>query len=144
MMPFSLSHKKKFFLASGVFFILVIGVLMLAVSATKIGTSEDQDAPEPAAANPSLSIADIESVLVHRGLEIPCPNVQGLAGYGYVYSVQITQGRGIIERVGCGSGTPDIFAQAIAQDLIHQGLFSELPIDGMLEKMSFKFYEPNN
>lgn len=89
-----------------------------------------------------LGLGDIESVYIHSGLDITCPQIQGVAQHGYVYTVQLTQQRGIVERIGCGVGSPEIYAQAIAQDLQTQG-FAQIDSSLLLERMTFKFYDLN-
>ena len=140
MMPFSLSNKKKIFLASGVLIFLIVGVILLSQGTDETGT--ENRGQVHTATTPLLEINDIENVYVHTGLDVTtCP---AIAEQGYVYSVQLTDGRGIIERVGCGSGSPEVYAQAIAEDLQKQGLFTELDANLILEKLFFKIYDLRN
>ena len=140
MMPFSLSNKKKFILASGVLLLLLVGVILLSQGTQETGT--ENLGQVHTATTPLLVMNDIESVYVHTGLDITtCPSI---AEQGYVYTVQLTDDRGIIERVGCGSGSPEVYAQAIAEDLQKQGLFTELDANLILEKLFFKIYDPRN
>lgn len=142
MMPFSLSRNAKIALATGTLLVLLLGLLLLQNN--NASNDNGAQAQNSETNSPMLSIEDIENIFVHSGLDIPCPDIEGVAGHGYVYSVQLTQERGIIERVGCGIGTPEVYAQAIASDLEARGAFAPLDIDLVLQKLSFKFYEVNN
>lgn len=86
--------------------------------------------------------SDIENISVHIGLDIQCPDLLGVAQNGYVYTVML-RGNNAIERLGCGVGEPEVFAAAIAGDLMASGRFQELNTNQVLEKMTFKFYDLN-
>jgi len=88
-----------------------------------------------------FTINDIESLIIHSGLDIQCPNLKGVSQHGYVYSVVLKGKEAVLERMGCGTGEPEVFAAAIAQDLELNGNFETLPLDQLLEKMTFKFYD---
>ncbi len=122
--------------------LLVLGILFLLFFR---GSSFEQVPQQSSVAlnapSARFTIDDIESIYIHSGLDIQCPALQGVSQHGYIYTVQLTNNRGIIERVGCGVGTPDIYAAAIAQDLDANGIFLPLNVNQMLDRMTFKLYE---
>ena len=130
-MPFSLSRNAKIALVIGTLLVLLLGLMLLQNNTVTDGGQKSQ---VDTANTPSLGNEDIESIFVHSGFDISCPEIEGLAGHGYVYSVQLTQKRGVIERIGCGVGSPEVYAQSIASDLEAMGVFTSLDIDLVLQK----------
>jgi hypothetical protein len=136
-----LMHTKKFYISAAIATILIlVGILALLSSAQN---AQDQQWVQNNDMPTRMTIADIEAINVHSGLEIECPGLDEEGIYGYVYTVTLTGKRGIIERIGCGVGTPEIYAQAIAEDLYDQELFGTLNPEEVLEKLAFKFYDLN-
>ncbi len=92
--------------------------------------------------NNLLSANDIQKVLIHTGVELECPDLQGISQNGYVYTVSFVGSNEVIRRNGCGVGLPNVFAQAIADDLNKSGLFQAVTGSQLIPKMEFKFYKP--
>ena len=89
-----------------------------------------------------LTINDIQKVIIHTGVELECPNLQGISQNGYIYTISFTNSNEILRREGCGIGMPNIFAQAIADDLNRTGLFKAIAGSQLIPKMEFKVYKP--
>jgi hypothetical protein len=75
-------------------------------------------------------------------LDIQCPDLKGVAQHGYAYTVKLKDER-VLERVGCGVGTPEIYASAIARDLELHGNFEALDEGILLDRLIFKIYDAN-
>jgi hypothetical protein len=84
-------------------------------------------------------VQDIKHVYVSFGLNVGCPDLQGVSGNGYIYTVQMNGNGDTIERAGCGLGTPQVYATEIAQDLERNFDFAKIDLDVLFTKMSFKF-----
>jgi hypothetical protein len=86
-------------------------------------------------------LSDIIGVKVHFGLSIACPQLQGVPQHGYIYTVKLKDGKESVTRTGCGVGTPEIFARAIAVDLQERNNFAPITdIPAFMEKMEFVWY----
>jgi hypothetical protein len=133
--------KPALIALAGIAVLVVLIIIAEAMWGDIPSAPNGQNIPETAA---PLTIDDIESIFIHSGLDIDCPDLKGVAQNGYVYSVVLNGKIAAIERLGCGVGEPEVFAAAIAQDLDLNGNFETLPVDQVLEKMTFKFYELNN
>lgn len=128
---------------------IIAGVLLLSMLGVTLSMLGQSNAPKntnnesSAMESVKFTINDIENISVHSGLDIVCPNMQGVSQNGYAYTVLLKGTDAVIERLGCGSGEPEIFAEAIAQDLERSGVFETLAVDQVLEKLVFRFYSPN-
>lgn len=133
-----------------VFLLLALGIIVIMTALFLFSLSnQKQDSSQTAIPqtqdtqlNP-LTISDVENILVHLGLDIQCPDIAGVSQNGYVYTVSLSNNRGVIERNGCGEGEPSIFADAIAKDLTINQDFASLSAEDVLSKLTFKVYSPN-
>jgi hypothetical protein len=82
----------------------------------------------------------IEKITINQGLDIPCPAIKGLPSNGYLYIVQFKDDISSIERAGCGYGDAEVYASAIASDLMNNFSFSDLEASDIFDKMVFNFY----
>jgi hypothetical protein len=132
--------KNTLIAFAGVALLLVIvAIVALTDDAEVPSIINDQNRESQSAVR--LTIDDIDSIFIHSGLDIDCPDLKGVVQNGYVYTVLLTGKGTAIERLGCGVGQPEVFAAAIAEDLETNGNFQTLPLDQVLEKMTFKFYD---
>jgi hypothetical protein len=132
---------------SVVFLIIAIAVLVGAIAILyAIGSNVQtlqNNTPASVSTPFKLNITDIVDVTVHSGLDIECPDLKGVAQHGYAYTVTLRDKR-ILERIGCGVGTPEIYASAIAQDLELHGNFEAIDEKILLDKLIFKIYDANS
>jgi hypothetical protein len=85
-------------------------------------------------------VADIEGISVHFGLSIGCPDENGVARNGYIYTLKLRNKQASSERTGCGLETPYVYAIQIARDLEQNANFAPIDVEELLKKMKFIFY----
>jgi len=139
-MSSSTSKNNGLLIAGACALIIASGAVLIPF----LRAGQDQYMPASVASEQNadlLSLGDIEEIFVHAGFGITCSNEDGFGVQGYVYTVNLTNGRGIIERGGCGLGSPEEYAASIAEDLYANGIFVPLNTQQVMEKLSFKLYE---
>jgi hypothetical protein len=85
-------------------------------------------------------VADIEGITVHFGLNIGCPDENGVARNGYIYTLKLQNKQASSERTGCGLETPYVYATQIARDLEQNANFAPIDVEELLKKIQFTFY----